>query len=52
VPEAAVLESWGGQAVVLPYLRGHSTSEMVHTVTRRTAVTSPTHAQPEKERAR
>jgi rfaE bifunctional protein nucleotidyltransferase chain/domain len=29
VPETAVLEEWGGQAVVLPYLQGRSTSELV-----------------------
>ncbi len=29
VPEAAVLEEWGGQAVVLPYLKGRSTTELV-----------------------
>ena len=35
VPEAAVLETWGGQAVVLPYLRGRSTTELVRTATQR-----------------
>ncbi|WP_138734421.1 D-glycero-beta-D-manno-heptose 1-phosphate adenylyltransferase [Modestobacter excelsi] len=29
LPEAAVLQSWGGQAVVLPYLDGHSTTALV-----------------------
>jgi rfaE bifunctional protein nucleotidyltransferase chain/domain/rfaE bifunctional protein kinase chain/domain len=29
LPEAAVLRRWGGQAVVLPYLDGHSTSALV-----------------------
>jgi rfaE bifunctional protein nucleotidyltransferase chain/domain/rfaE bifunctional protein kinase chain/domain len=29
IPEAAVLETWGGQAVTLPYLRGRSTSGLV-----------------------
>jgi len=29
VPETAVLAEWGGQAVVLPYLRGHSTTDLV-----------------------
>ncbi|MBY3553401.1 D-glycero-beta-D-manno-heptose 1-phosphate adenylyltransferase [Modestobacter lapidis] len=29
LPEAAVLRSWGGQAVVLPYLDGHSTTALV-----------------------
>ncbi len=29
VPEAAVLRTWGGQAVVLPYLAGRSTSALV-----------------------
>jgi rfaE bifunctional protein nucleotidyltransferase chain/domain/rfaE bifunctional protein kinase chain/domain len=31
VPEAAVLEEWGGQAVVLPYLAGRSTTRLVDT---------------------
>jgi D-beta-D-heptose 7-phosphate kinase/D-beta-D-heptose 1-phosphate adenosyltransferase len=31
VPESAVLEEWGGQAVVLPYLRGRSTTALVRT---------------------
>jgi len=29
LPEAAVLQRWGGQAVVLPYLDGHSTTALV-----------------------
>ncbi len=29
VPEAAALDRWGGQAVVLPYLAGRSTSQLV-----------------------
>jgi rfaE bifunctional protein nucleotidyltransferase chain/domain/rfaE bifunctional protein kinase chain/domain len=29
LPEAAVLRRWGGQAVVLPYLDGHSTASLV-----------------------
>jgi len=29
LPEAAVLQTWGGQAVVLPYLDGHSTTALV-----------------------
>jgi rfaE bifunctional protein nucleotidyltransferase chain/domain/rfaE bifunctional protein kinase chain/domain len=29
LPEASVLQEWGGQAVVLPYLPGRSTSELV-----------------------
>jgi D-beta-D-heptose 7-phosphate kinase/D-beta-D-heptose 1-phosphate adenosyltransferase len=29
LPETAVLRRWGGQAVVLPYLDGHSTTAMV-----------------------
>jgi D-beta-D-heptose 7-phosphate kinase/D-beta-D-heptose 1-phosphate adenosyltransferase len=35
LPEAALLGSWGGQAVVLPYLRGRSTTELVKEVARR-----------------
>ncbi len=31
VPESAVLEEWGGQAVVLPYLAGRSTTRLVQT---------------------
>jgi D-beta-D-heptose 7-phosphate kinase/D-beta-D-heptose 1-phosphate adenosyltransferase len=29
LPEAGVLRTWGGQAVVLPYLDGHSTTALV-----------------------
>lgn len=29
LPEAKVLERWGGQVVILPYLRDHSTSALV-----------------------
>jgi D-beta-D-heptose 7-phosphate kinase/D-beta-D-heptose 1-phosphate adenosyltransferase len=29
LPEEAVLQAWGGQAVIVPYLEGHSTSELV-----------------------
>jgi bifunctional ADP-heptose synthase (sugar kinase/adenylyltransferase) len=29
LPEAAALRTWGGQAVVLPYLDGHSTTALV-----------------------
>ena len=31
VPEAAVLQEWGGQAVVLPYLEGRSTTGLART---------------------
>jgi D-beta-D-heptose 7-phosphate kinase / D-beta-D-heptose 1-phosphate adenosyltransferase len=31
VPEAATLKEWGGQAVVLPYLQGRSTTRLVRT---------------------
>jgi rfaE bifunctional protein nucleotidyltransferase chain/domain len=31
LPEAALLEEWGGQAVVLPYLQGRSTTSLVET---------------------
>ena len=49
VPEAAVLREWGGQAVVLPYLEGRSTTRLVQTAAARAAGTShPT----EKEIAR
>jgi rfaE bifunctional protein nucleotidyltransferase chain/domain len=50
VPEAAVLEEWGGQAVVLPYLQGRSTTQLVQTAAHRAART--TEASPEKGRVR
>jgi len=31
VPEASALAEWGGQAVVLPYLHGRSTTALVQT---------------------
>jgi rfaE bifunctional protein nucleotidyltransferase chain/domain len=31
LPEAALLREWGGQSVVLPYLRGRSTTRLVET---------------------
>jgi len=40
VPEAAVLQAWGGQAVVLPYLQGRSTTGLVHTATARAALST------------
>lgn len=35
LPEAGVVARWGGQAVVLPYLAGRSTSRLVQEVSRR-----------------
>jgi D-beta-D-heptose 7-phosphate kinase / D-beta-D-heptose 1-phosphate adenosyltransferase len=35
LPEAAVLAAWGGQAVVLPYLEGRSTTRLMKEVVRR-----------------
>jgi D-beta-D-heptose 7-phosphate kinase/D-beta-D-heptose 1-phosphate adenosyltransferase len=35
LPEAALLGSWGGQAVVLPYLEGRSTTQLMKEVVRR-----------------
>jgi D-beta-D-heptose 7-phosphate kinase / D-beta-D-heptose 1-phosphate adenosyltransferase len=35
LPEAAVLATWGGQAVVLPYLEGRSTTNLMKEVVRR-----------------
>jgi rfaE bifunctional protein nucleotidyltransferase chain/domain len=35
LPEAALLESWGGQAVILPYLEGRSTTQLMREVVRR-----------------
>ena len=34
LPEAAVLDAWGGRAVVLPYLEGRSTSAMIQEAVR------------------
>jgi bifunctional ADP-heptose synthase (sugar kinase/adenylyltransferase) len=31
LPEAGTLSSWGGQAVVVPYVQGRSTSALVQT---------------------
>jgi D-beta-D-heptose 7-phosphate kinase / D-beta-D-heptose 1-phosphate adenosyltransferase len=35
LPEAAALATWGGQAVVLPYLEGRSTTKLIKEVARR-----------------
>jgi D-beta-D-heptose 7-phosphate kinase / D-beta-D-heptose 1-phosphate adenosyltransferase len=35
LPEAALLATWGGQAVALPYLRGRSTTRLLKEVVRR-----------------
>jgi bifunctional ADP-heptose synthase (sugar kinase/adenylyltransferase) len=35
LPEAALLATWSGQAVVLPYLAGRSTTELMKEVVRR-----------------
>ncbi|HSP38481.1 MAG TPA: D-glycero-beta-D-manno-heptose 1-phosphate adenylyltransferase [Frankiaceae bacterium] len=35
LPEAPVVESWGGQAVVLPYLTGRSTTRLIQEAARR-----------------
>jgi D-beta-D-heptose 7-phosphate kinase / D-beta-D-heptose 1-phosphate adenosyltransferase len=35
LPEAPLLESWGGQAVILPYLEGRSTTQLMKEVVRR-----------------
>jgi D-beta-D-heptose 7-phosphate kinase / D-beta-D-heptose 1-phosphate adenosyltransferase len=37
LPEAELLKNWGGQAVLLPYLKGRSTSLLVHEAARRFA---------------
>ena len=37
LPEAELLASWGGQAVVLPYLGGRSTSRLAHEVLSRSS---------------
>jgi D-beta-D-heptose 7-phosphate kinase/D-beta-D-heptose 1-phosphate adenosyltransferase len=41
VPEAKVLAEWGGQAVVLPYLKGRSTTELVRTAAGSASVPTP-----------
>lgn len=38
LPEATLLQSWGGQAVVLPYLEGRSTSRLMDEAFRRGGV--------------
>ena len=38
IPEAAVVAGWGGQAVVLPYLEGRSTTRLVQEAARRGTV--------------
>ena len=35
LPEAELLATWGGQAVVLPYLEGRSTTQLMKEVVRR-----------------
>ena len=35
LPEAALLSTWGGQAVVLPYLEGRSTTRLLQEATTR-----------------
>ena len=35
LPEQAVMSTWGGQCVVLPYLEGHSTTTLYEEVLRR-----------------
>ena len=37
LPEADLMKSWGGQALLLPYLQGRSTSQIVHEVASRFA---------------
>jgi D-beta-D-heptose 7-phosphate kinase/D-beta-D-heptose 1-phosphate adenosyltransferase len=41
VPEARTLAEWGGQAVVLPYLQGRSTTALVHTAQSTRPTTRP-----------
>lgn len=41
VPEALALEEWGGQAVVLPYLQGRSTTDLVRTAVATQALRAP-----------
>jgi D-beta-D-heptose 7-phosphate kinase / D-beta-D-heptose 1-phosphate adenosyltransferase len=37
VPEAAVVEEWGGRTVILPYMEGHSTSHIIEKISRSSA---------------
>jgi rfaE bifunctional protein nucleotidyltransferase chain/domain len=41
LPEASTLSSWGGQAVVLPYVQGRSTSALVQTAASSPPATTP-----------
>lgn len=45
LPESTVLREWDGQAVLLPYLQGRSTSALVRTAA--TSASSPSPRQPE-----
>lgn len=36
IPESALVESWGGQVVVLAYLQGRSTTSLIEEAVRRT----------------
>ncbi|MGW7193986.1 D-glycero-beta-D-manno-heptose 1-phosphate adenylyltransferase, partial [Streptomyces sp. NPDC054838] len=42
LPEAEVLRQWGGQAVVLPYLDGRSTTSLAHRAARAARPVAPT----------
>ncbi|WP_329200773.1 MULTISPECIES: D-glycero-beta-D-manno-heptose 1-phosphate adenylyltransferase [unclassified Streptomyces] len=42
LPEAEVLRRWGGQAVVLPYLDGRSTTSLAHRAARAARPVAPT----------
>jgi bifunctional ADP-heptose synthase (sugar kinase/adenylyltransferase) len=37
LPEAALLECWGGQAVILPYVEGRSTTRLIREAVSRNA---------------
>jgi D-beta-D-heptose 7-phosphate kinase/D-beta-D-heptose 1-phosphate adenosyltransferase len=37
LPEASVVERWGGQAVILPYVAGRSTTRLIEDVQSRAA---------------
>lgn len=37
LPEAALLEGWGGRAVILPYVEGHSTTRLIREAASRNA---------------
>jgi len=35
LPEQSLVESWGGQVLVVPYLQGHSTTSLIEAAVKR-----------------